>query len=319
MSINQLVKNLLGFGNKLNNDPGLKQGSAFNSMQKQIIDRTLPALPLMEETTMPGLGSIVESLSNQESAESPLKNVDKREFKALQKLETEFNQKLTQYVAAYKAQLQHITSATPESSATPTTGKGYLVAGGNIQGPATTSFEEAVQWCKNNSECGGVPTNQQDATQPIQSPAEIWYKNNQTQYSPSSGWSSYCKKGCGQGSQKPVSTKKTSHLASQVQRLNDELLDISNRMWSHIQKLHTTDEQLQKALTSKRTALRKQMQQLQAHHQHHEQVRTSGSTLEGEIEDRHLQVDSLYLQYLVWFFAASTLAVVAFHQVTKKS
>ena len=51
MSINQLVENLLGFGNKLNNDPGLKQGTAFNSMQKQIIDQTLPALPLMEETT----------------------------------------------------------------------------------------------------------------------------------------------------------------------------------------------------------------------------------------------------------------------------
>ena len=231
MSINQLVENLLGFGNKLNNDPGLKQGSAFNSMQKQIIDRTLPALPLMEETTMPGLGSIVESLSNQESAESPLKNVDKREFKALQKLETEFNQKLTQYVAAYKAQLEHLTEA------------------------------------------------------------DTGEQNN----------------------------KKNKNLAAQVQHLNDELLNISNRMWSHIQKLHTTDVQLQKALTSKRTALRKQMQQLQAHHQHHEQVRTSGSTLEGEIEDRHLQVDSLYLQYLVWFFAASTLAVVAFHQVTKKS
>ena len=29
MSINQLVENLLGFGNKLKSDPGLKQGSAF--------------------------------------------------------------------------------------------------------------------------------------------------------------------------------------------------------------------------------------------------------------------------------------------------
>jgi len=230
MSINQLVENLLGFGNKLNNDPGLKQGAAFNSMQKQIIDRTLPALPLMEETTMPGLGSIVESLSNQESAESPLKNVDKREFKALQKLETEFNQKLTQYVAAYKAQLEHITSE-----------------GAN--------------------------------------------RDN----------------------------KENKNLAAQVQRLNNELLDISNRMWTRIQKLHTTDVKLQKALIEKRSVLRKQMQQLQGRRQHHEQVRTSGSTLEGEIDDNNLQVNSLYLQYLVWFFAASTLAVVAFHQVTKKS
>ena len=111
MSINQFIEKVLGFNDTLNTDPGLKQGAAFNTMQQKIIKQTLPDLPLMEKTSMPGLGSIVESLSNQESTDSPLRNIEKNEFKALQKLETEFNQKLTQYVAAYKAQLEHLTDA----------------------------------------------------------------------------------------------------------------------------------------------------------------------------------------------------------------
>jgi len=291
MSINQLVENLLGFGNKLNNDPGLKQGAAFNSMQKQIIDLTLPALPLMEETSMPGLGSIVvESLSNQESAESPLKTVDKKEFKALQKLETEFNQKLTQYVAAYKTYLDCLIS--------PSTSSDVVTAGvGQWGGECRCPNGKTYQVSDNNTYCaslackGGEKLNCNQESGP-------WSERSVT---------------CG------PPNKDCRLKAIQLQQLNNELLDISNRMWSQIQKLHTTDVKVQKALMEKRTILRKQMHQLQGRRQHHEQVMTSGSTLEGEIEDNRLQLDSLYLQYLVWFFAASTLAVVAFHQVTKKS
>ena len=306
MSINQLVENLLGFGNKLNNDPGLKQGSAFNSMQKQIVDQTLPALPLMEETTMPGIGSIVESLSNQESAESPLKNVDKREFKALQKLETEFNQKLTQYVAAYKAQLQHITSATSESSAAPLTCR----AKEGALGPHGTGGSNT--WSQKGSyyeTCYDTNTRKGN-TIPRKNTYQCDYGNEQP----------ICpQQARGQGSQKPVSSKQNTRLAEQVEQLNNELLGISNRMWLQIQNLHTTDAELQKNLRSKRSILRKQMQNLQNHHQQHNQIRRGGATLEGEIQSNNLQVNSLYLQYLVWFFAASTLVVVTFHQVTKKS
>lgn len=43
---------------------GLKQGQHFDQMQDEIIARTLPDLPLMEQTTAPGLGSTIEPLEN---------------------------------------------------------------------------------------------------------------------------------------------------------------------------------------------------------------------------------------------------------------
>ena len=46
---------------------GLRQGQRFDYMQDQIISRVLPDLPLMEQTTGPGLGSFVEPLENQNS------------------------------------------------------------------------------------------------------------------------------------------------------------------------------------------------------------------------------------------------------------
>ena len=42
-------------------DPALRQGARFNSMQRTIVDGVLPDLPLMEQTTAPGLKSIIET------------------------------------------------------------------------------------------------------------------------------------------------------------------------------------------------------------------------------------------------------------------
>ena len=228
---------------------------------------------------MPGLGSIVESLSNQENAESPLKNVDKREFKALQKSESEFNQKLTQYVAAYKTYLDCLIS--------PGTSSDVATAGvGQWGGECRCPNGKIYQVSDNNTYCASLACK--------------------------GGEKLNCNKESGPWSERSVTcgspNKDCRSKASKLQQLNNELLDISNRMWGQIQKLHTTDVKLQKALISKRSTLRKQMQRLQGERQYHEQVRTSGSTLEGEIEDNHLQVNSLYLQYLVWFFGSFNIS-----------
>ena len=226
MSVNQFVEKFLGIDMNPHNDPSLMQGAEFNILQKRIINNTLPDLPLMEQTTMPGLGSIVESLGNQDSTKTPLEFIDKKEFNTLKELEIEFNQKLTEYVAAYKNNLENIVTTQNASG-------------------------------------------------------------------------------------------ENSELNSQVSRLNEELLSISNRMWEQTQNLHTTDTRLKKAIYEKRTVLRNQMQKLQDQHQQHQRIKIASSTLKGEIEDNRLQLDSAYVQYLVCFFAASTLAAVAFHQVTK--
>ena len=80
MSVNEFVEKLLGLNQEAHYDPSLIQGVKFNTLQGNIITNTLPDLPLMEQTSMPGLGSIVESLGNQDSIETPLTITDEKEF-----------------------------------------------------------------------------------------------------------------------------------------------------------------------------------------------------------------------------------------------
>jgi chromosome segregation ATPase len=67
-------------------DPGLMQGARFNKMQYQIEQPVYSHLPLMEQTTGAGLGSIKEPLENN----SQLTALDDKEVKKLAKMEEKY-------------------------------------------------------------------------------------------------------------------------------------------------------------------------------------------------------------------------------------
>jgi uncharacterized phage infection (PIP) family protein YhgE len=73
-------------------DPGLMQGARFNKMQQQIEQPVYSHLPLMEQTTGAGLGSIKEPLENN----SQLHSLDKKELEKLAKLENKYEELIDQ-------------------------------------------------------------------------------------------------------------------------------------------------------------------------------------------------------------------------------
>lgn len=73
-------------------DPGLMQGARFNKMQYQIEQPVYSHLPLMEQTTGAGLGSIKEPLENN----SQLTALDDKEVKKLAKMENKYEQLISQ-------------------------------------------------------------------------------------------------------------------------------------------------------------------------------------------------------------------------------
>ncbi len=73
-------------------DPGLMQGARFNKMQYQIEQPVYSHLPLMEQTTGAGLGSIKEPLENN----SQLTALDDKEVKKLAKMEKQYEQLISQ-------------------------------------------------------------------------------------------------------------------------------------------------------------------------------------------------------------------------------
>ncbi len=102
------LKDLLGLfdDKKLNNNDdlnvSLQQGSNFNSMQSRIEASVVPRLSLMEQTTEPGLGSMIENFSGN-SSEAPLAKVNTAEYKQLQKLEDDFNKAVSTYTQKQNA------------------------------------------------------------------------------------------------------------------------------------------------------------------------------------------------------------------------
>jgi len=102
------LQDLLGlFDNKKTNQSNdlnvsLLQGANFNTMQARIEASVEPRLALIEQTTEPGLGSIVENFSGN-SPETPLDEVNSAEFKELTKLENDFHKAVSEYTKKQNA------------------------------------------------------------------------------------------------------------------------------------------------------------------------------------------------------------------------
>ena len=80
----------------------LSQGINFKTMQSKIDSSVVPQLSLIEQTTSPHLGSIIENFSGN-TTEAPLNKVNTAEYKELQALETDFNKALSAYTTKQNA------------------------------------------------------------------------------------------------------------------------------------------------------------------------------------------------------------------------
>lgn len=80
------------------NDPSLKQGQELKEFERQTIKLETPNLELLQITSIPGISSIVETLSSDDStaASSETSNV------SINKLENEFNKTLSEYTVVYQ-------------------------------------------------------------------------------------------------------------------------------------------------------------------------------------------------------------------------
>ena len=302
MSFNKLFENVLGASNQTNNgDPGLKQGARFNGMQQKIVNMTIPSLSLIEETSMPHLGSLIETLANPESTESSLEKIDKKEFLKLKALEDNFSKKLAEYVTAYKANLNESLHGECSEVVWGEREEGYLR--GHIRGERqVNSLSKAKIACEANDICKGVgaccgpnPTRFRLRTSDIlrvdRRAGGRW------------GASSWIKS-CASNKEK-------------IKLLNNELLQISTKMWEQTQKIHTVDVDLQKTIDKKRVILKKRIKDLNKERNILTKLQSSHQTLESELEDNKLQINAQYYHYLVWFVAASTLSIVIFHKMAK--
>ena len=86
------------------------------------------------------------------------------------------------------------------------------------------------------------------------------------------------------------------------------------QLWARTENLGDKATEAQTSLNTEREKLRQQMELLQARSEILQSLETNNKTLDAELTAKRHQHDSAYTQNIIWFAAAVTLTVVAFHK-----
>ena len=282
----------------------LSQGVNFNNMQAKIDASVEPQLSLIEQTTSPGLGSIIENFSGN-TLEAPLNKVNTKEYKELQALEDDFNKALTAYTAKQNSVMSGAQQATR--------GKGWnwddIKDNIMFQGERSPADCEAA--CNADSSCTGWETCNNGKPGPG---CQGCYMINKPNLSP------------------PVNKDDPTYQAALANRqLQGTVKAQMDAMYNALQAkakilqaktmaFHAQHQSLagkDGALTKQKAATLQQLQALQARNEKLDKLMTEGDTLSAEIHDNQLQVNAQYMRYFVWLGAAVTLGLVAMHRAAK--
>ena len=102
-----------------------------------------------------------------------------------------------------------------------------------------------------------------------------------------------------------------------LELLNAQLMELAKTLRERSQQLHTTDVKLQKHISEKNGKLNKNLAILNKQRQEFIKLSNSQNTLHGNLQDNKLQNNAVFMHYMVWVVAASTIGVVAVHQALK--
>jgi len=282
----------------------LSQGVNFNNMQAKIDASVEPQLSLIEQTTSPGLGSIIENFSGN-TPEAPLNKVNTKEYKELQALEDDFNKALTAYTAKQNSVMSGAQQATR--------GKGWNWNDikDNIMWQGERSPEDCKAACNADSSCTGWETCNNGKSGPG---CQGCYMINKPNLSPpiNNGDPTY---------QSALANRELQGtVKAQMDAMYNALQAKAKVLQAKTMAFHAQHQSLagkDGALTKQKAATLQQLQALQARNEKLDKLMTEGDTLSAEIYDNQLQVNAQYMRYFVWLGAAVTLGLVAMHKAAK--
>ena len=282
----------------------LSQGVNFNNMQAKIDASVEPQLSLIEQTTSPGLGSIIENFSGN-TPEAPLNKVNTKEYKELQALEDDFNKALTAYTAKQNSVMSGAQQATR--------GKGWNWDDikDNIMWQGERSPEDCKAACNADSSCTGWETCNNGKSGPG---CQGCYMINKPNLSPpiNNGDPTY---------QSALANRELQGtVKAQMDAMFNALQAKAKTLQQKTMAFHAQHQSLagkDGALTKQKAATLQQLQALQARNEKLDKLMTEGDTLSAEIYDNQLQVNAQYMRYFVWLGAAVTLGLVAMHKAAK--
>jgi len=304
----------------------LKQGQRFNYMQNAITAEVLPALPLMEQTTGPGLGSIVESLENISSDGGYIRRQDDMvgklalsEFKKLEKMEDQYE--------ALIRQLQALDAQT-QSQAT-------WGSGAPMQNPFVKAFNETgcpnknvnaatLNYWKSRDDKGSADmlsycTKTKDGSASQVQKDVCCGTGNSCDLPKMTCSSSHVVTGGSAGSTDTSHNDEANKLKQQISVLNGKIMTVANKLIAQTRKTNSANSRTQSTRSEQQLKLRHSLNALLDKKGGFDSLMANRATLTGQLEDRRLDLNASYLHYLTWFVSAITLAAVAGHQILKNT
>ena len=264
-----------------------------------------------------------------------LEKMDKKEFKKLEDLETEFSKKLSEYIAIYKSRTSEFLKPkkcipvgnpkTPSieidwdgkstmkncSDFTSTIGPYKSSSGSWLQNDCNIGFNGG------NKACNGITHSTSSNT--------YWGKK-----ACSLGTELKSKtdvNGCGDRNETMCEKKKKCKLGQQgnandidhkLSFLNTQLMNLSKKIWERTEKIHSKDVKIQQQLNKNRAQLKDKMKKLKLYSNNINKLNNSHTTLDGRLEDNRLQTTAVYLRYIAWFVSAMTVGSIAIHRAFRQ-
>ena len=114
-----------------------------------------------------------------------------------------------------------------------------------------------------------------------------------------------------------IETGKISDLKSQIKKLNIQIMQQANRIIKHTYGINKSSNNINKSRDSQRNQLKNQVNELMRKKQTFDSLLQDSNSLDGQHQDKQNELDAVYLHYIVWFIAATTLGVITVRQLSK--
>lgn len=287
-------------------DPSLAQGARFNIMQSEITKPVFANLPLMNETTGNGLKSIKESMV------SSLDKLDTKETSELVAGENKYNGLLQEL--QQKQKLLDSTISNMKQSQ------------GSKRDPRNDYEYKCMQ---NGKQLTTYAFYDYDTLTPTQvNFIKEKYKGEYT--FPQDKGVAACVNGCpgtcdqmGEGILKNVKAKINNHAAeikqleTDINNLNSQIMVQANNVAKATYSRNNANNKVHTGMNVESQNIQQKLNILKTKKDRLNALLQQQSDLDGQIQDRQNELDSSYMNYMVWFLCATTLGIIAVKKLSE--
>ena len=106
-------------------------------------------------------------------------------------------------------------------------------------------------------------------------------------------------------------------LKIEIQKLDAQIMEKANEITNNAKKINKVNNNVENDMNVQSNKLHKQMMLLKSRKQQLDRLLQTQDSLDGKIADSTNELDSSYINYVIWGVCATTLGVIAVRQLSK--